>query len=133
MLYIKLFGIALFVFLIIDLLWLGIVAKSLYAHEFGSMLKSKPNYFAAAIFYVIFIVALVVFVLAPNIEAGKLTNVILLGALFGLVTYATYDLTNLATLQNFSLKIVIIDIAWGVFLSTSTSVITYYIYRGIWV
>lgn len=131
MTFIKVFIISMIVFLLIDLLWLGVFAKKLYNKELGLLLKDKFNILPALIFYIIFITAISIFVIIPSINKESIKEVILLGALFGLVTYATYDLTNYVTLNGFPLKIVIIDIIWGTFLSTLTATITYFIYRGL--
>lgn len=131
MTFIKVFLIALIIFLIIDFIWLGLVAKNLYQNEIGTLLKTKFNFVAAFIFYIIFIIALTIFVIIPAINNNSLKDVILLGALFGLVTYATYDLTNFATLEGFTIKIVIIDLLWGTTLGTLTSTLTYLIYKGV--
>lgn len=131
MTFIKVFLIALIIFLILDFIWLGLVAKNLYQNEIGTLLKTKFNFVAAFIFYIIFIIALTIFVIIPAINNNSLKEVILLGALFGLVTYATYDLTNFATLEGFTIKIVIIDLLWGTTLGTLTSTLTYLIYKGV--
>lgn len=131
MTYIKVFLIAIIIFLILDFMWLGLVAKRLYQNEIGKLLKPKFNFMAAFIFYIIFIIALTIFVIIPAINNNSLKEVILLGALFGLVTYATYDLTNFATLEGFTIKIVIIDLLWGTTLGTLTSTLTYLIYKGV--
>ena len=131
MTFIKVFLIALIIFLILDFIWLGLVAKNLYQNEIGTLLKTKFNFVAAFIFYTIFIIALTIFVIIPAINNNSLKEVILLGALFGLVTYATYDLTNYATLEGFTIKIVIIDLLWGTTLGTLTSTLTYLIYKGV--
>jgi len=129
--YIKVFLIALVIFLVIDFIWLGFVAKGLYDKELGHLLKQEFNLVAAFIFYFIFVVALSIFVIVPSVESNSLLKAILLGALFGLATYATYDLTNYATLEGFPLNIVIIDILWGTFLGMITSTLTYLIYQGV--
>lgn len=131
MTFIKVFLIALIIFLILDFIWLGLVAKNLYQNEIGTLLKTKFNFVAAFIFYTIFIIALTIFVIIPAINNNSLKEVILMGALFGLVTYATYDLTNFATLEGFTIKIVIIDLLWGTTLGTLTSTLTYLIYKGV--
>ena len=131
MTFIKVFLIALIIFLILDFIWLGLVAKNLYQNEIGTLLKTKFNFVAAFIFYIIFIIALTIFVIIPAINNNSLKEVILLGSLFGLVTYATYDLTNFATLEGFTIKIVIIDLLWGTTLGTLTSTLTYLIYKGV--
>ena len=131
MTFIKVFLIALIIFLILDFIWLGLIAKNLYQKEIGTLLKTKFNFLAAFIFYIIFIIALTIFVILPAISNDSLKEVLLLGALFGFVTYATYDLTNLATLEGFTIKIVIIDLLWGTTLGTLISSLTYLIYKGL--
>ncbi len=123
----KLYGIAFVVFFVVDLIWLGLVAKDLYNKEIGSLLKPDVNWAAAIIFYLLFILGLVIFVINPSVEAGSLSKAMMLGAFFGLVTYATYDLTNLATMRDFTLKITLIDLTWGTFLGFITSTLTYLI------
>ena len=93
----KLFLIALPVFFAIDMLWLGLIAKSFYRQQLGPMLRPEVNWIAAFVFYAIFLIGLVVFVVVPAVDAGSWTQALFRGALFGIVTYATYDLTNLST------------------------------------
>ncbi len=129
--YLKVSIIAFIIFIIIDLLWLGLIAKDLYQRELGHLLKPNVNFTAAIIFYLIFIIALSVFVIVPGIEADSIWKVIFLGALFGFASYATYDLTNYATLEGFPLNMVIIDLIWGTSLGTLTSLLTFLIYKGV--
>ena len=129
--FLKLYGIAFLVFFVVDLIWLGLVAKRLYQKEIGQLLKPDVNLIAAMIFYALFIAGLVIFVLVPGVDANSLSKVMLLGAFFGLVTYATYDLTNLATLKDFTLKITLIDLTWGTFLGFSTSTLSFLIYQAL--
>ena len=98
------------------------VAKELYQSEIGSLLKKEFNGYAAVAFYAIFIAGLTLFVLLPAFEARSLLRALALGAAFGFVTYATYDLTNLATLNGFTTRIALIDMAWGTTLSALVSV-----------
>lgn len=125
--FIKLFAIALPVFFAIDMFWLGIVAKDFYRAQIGTLMKSDVNWTAAIIFYLIFIAGLVVFVISPAIEKGSWTHALLFGALFGLVCYATYDLTNLAVAKDWPLLVTIVDLAWGAVLAASVSTVTYFI------
>lgn len=125
--FIKLYAIALPVFFAIDMLWLGIVAKSFYAKQIGHLMKTDVNWLAAIIFYLIFIVGLVMFVIAPALEKGSWTHALIYGALFGLVCYATYDLTNLAVAKDWPFLVTIVDLIWGAVLATSVSTITYFI------
>ena len=125
--FIKLYAIALPVFFAIDMVWLGVVAKNFYRSQIGTLMKSDPNWIAAIIFYLIFIVGLVVFVITPAVEKGSWTHALLFGALFGFVCYATYDLTNLAVAKDWPLLVTIVDLAWGAVLAASVSVVTYFI------
>ncbi|MDI9347092.1 MAG: DUF2177 family protein [Methylacidiphilales bacterium] len=125
--FIKLFAIALLVFFVIDMIWLGIVSKNFYRAQIGKLMKSDINWAAAMIFYLIFITGLIVFVIAPAVEKESLTHALLFGALFGLVCYATYDLTNLAVAKDWPLLVTIVDLVWGTVLASSVSVVTYLI------
>ncbi len=127
--FIKLFLVAFAVFLVIDLVWLGLIAKKFYRKHLGFLMSENVNWIAAIVFYVIFIVGIVLFVVSPALEANSLKHTLIYGALFGFVTYSTYDLTNLATLKNWPVLITIIDLIWGTFLSTSVSVITFLIFN----
>ena len=129
--YIKMYLIALIVFVIIDAIWLMFISKNLYQKELGYLLTSNPNFIAAVIFYLLFLVGLVYFVINPAIGKESIKLLLVSGALFGLITYATYDLTNLATIKSWPLKITIIDLIWGTSLSTLVSLCTYYIYMFI--
>lgn len=126
--YPALYAIALGLFLVLDGIWLGLIAKNLYATELKSLMTKDVKWAAAALFYAIFIVGLIYFVIGPTIKSGGSHHIALAGALFGLVTYATYDLTNYATLKGFPLKIVVIDLAWGTLLSYLVSSGSYTIY-----
>ncbi len=126
--FIKMYLIAFIVFVLVDGIWLGFIAKNLYKKELGHLLSSNPNWIAAILFYLLFLVGLVFFVINPGVEKESIKTILISGALFGLLTYATYDLTNLATLKDWPIKITIIDLVWGTSLSTIVSTITYYIY-----
>jgi len=125
--FLKLYAIALPVFFAIDMVWLGLVAKDFYRAQIGTLMKSDVNWAAAIIFYLIFIPGLVVFVISPAVEKGSWTHALLFGALFGLVCYATYDLTNLAIAKDWPLLVTIVDLVWGAVLAASVSVVTYFI------
>lgn len=125
--FLKLFAIALPVFFAIDMVWLGLVAKDFYRAQIGTLMKSEVNWTAAIIFYLIFIAGLVVFVISPAMEKGSWTHALLFGVLFGLVCYATYDLTNLAVAKDWPLLVTIVDLAWGAALAASVSTTTYFI------
>lgn len=123
----KLYFIALPVFFAIDMIWLGVIAKGFYFKQIGSLMKTDINWIAAIIFYLIFIAGLIVFVIAPAVEKGSWTHALMFGALFGFITYATYDLTNLATLKDWPFLVTVVDLAWGAALAASVSSITFWI------
>lgn len=110
---------------VLDFVWLGVVAKKLYYGEMGRILLEKPNMIPAILFYCIYVIGVVVFVISPALEKQSLIHAVGYGALFGFVAYATYDLTNLATLKDFSAKIVVIDLLWGAFLTAVVAGVTY--------
>ena len=118
---IKTFFIALLFFFIIDVFWIYFVATPMYKQEVGSLMELKVP--PALIFYVVFLLGLIFFVINPN-QSNTLFNVFLIGAFFGLVTYGTYDLTVYASMNIFSLKLVIADILLGMFLSGSVAALT---------
>ena len=125
--FIKLYLIALPVFLTIDMVWLTLIAKNFYTKQIGYLMAKNPNLLAALIFYLIFIAGLIVFVITPALDKKMWIQALLAGAFFGLVTYATYDLTNLATIKDWPIVITIVDLIWGMVLSAAVSVITYFI------
>ena len=125
--FIKLFLIALPVFVVLDMVWLVLVAKKFYQDQIGFLMKPDINWFAAIIFYLLFISGLIIFVISPAVEKHSWVHALLFGALFGLITYATYDLTNLATLKDWPLLVTVVDLIWGTVLAASISGITYFI------
>jgi uncharacterized membrane protein len=119
--YLKLYLATLVAFFAIDMLWLGFVARGLYRKYLGFLMAPSPNWPAAIIFYLLFVLGIVVFAILPGLESGSLRTTLVRGALFGLIAYATYDLTNLATLKDWPLPITIVDMIWGTVLSTVVS------------
>ncbi len=115
----------------VDMLWLGVIAKNIYQKYLGSFLSDRVNWTAAFIFYFIYVVGISIFAIYPAVNKGSVYNAILMGALFGFFTYATYDLTNLATLKGWPLPIVIIDIIWGSVLGAIVSFSGFYIVKWI--
>lgn len=116
--------------IVIDGLWLGIMLNRFYAPNMGSLLTDKVSILPAVIFYILYAFALNVFVVLPALKnnTGYL-DLFLLGLLFGMVTYGTYDLTNQATLKNWPWVLTIVDIAWGSFLAGAVSLISTYVVR----
>jgi len=122
--FVKMYFIALLSFLAIDFVWLGFIAKNLYQKELGYLLAKQVVWPAAIVFYLIFILGLCYFVIYPSMHNPRLYECFLKAAFFGLICYATYDLTNLATIKGWPLKIVFIDLAWGAFITGTVCVIT---------
>ena len=123
----KLLSIALPVFFVIDMFWLGLVAKNFYRAQIGALMKPDINWIAAIIFYIIFVSGLIVFVVTPSLERNSWTHALILGTFFGLICYATYDLTNLAVAKDWPLLVTIVDLLWGATLAALVSIITYFI------
>jgi len=105
------------VFFILDMAWLGLVAKGFYRTRLADLLSQEVNWAAAIIFYLLFLLGLLVFVVLPAADKGSLASSLVRGLFFGLVTYATYDLTNLATLKGWPVSVAVVDILWGMALS----------------
>ena len=116
---------ALVLFMVMDLAWIGYIAKNFYQKNLGSLLATNPNWIAAAVFYLIFITGILAFVVLPAVEKGSLWQAIALGAFFGLVTYGTYDLTNHATLKNWPAIVTGVDMLWGAFIVAVVSAVAY--------
>lgn len=127
--YVKLYLLTIPVFFAIDLLWLGVVAKNLYQNNLSHLLSPTVNWPAALMFYFMYIIGIILFAVKPGLDAHSLVTAAVWGALFGFFTYATYDLTNLATLKDWPIKVVIVDIAWGTLLCTLVSSASYQIGR----
>jgi uncharacterized membrane protein len=110
------------ILLVLDFVWLSTAGRTVYVAEIGSLLRDSPNFLVAALFYALYAAGIVWFVLMPAAaDQAALGRVIATGAFFGLVAYATYDLTNLATLKGFTFRIAMIDLAWGTFVSGAVS------------
>ena len=116
--YIACYAATLIVMVALDLLWLGVIAKPLYQQGIGHLMAASPNVAVAILFYAVFPLGLMVFALVPHESAAEWRKTLVAAALFGLFTYATYDLTNLATLKDWPVRLSIFDILWGVFVST---------------
>jgi uncharacterized membrane protein len=115
------------IFLAIDMVWLTWLGRGFYVSEIGGLLKEKPDLAAAGAFYALYVTGLLIFVLRPALAAGSVSQALIYGALFGLVAYGTYDLTNLAVMKGFTTKIAIIDMVWGGVVSGISSAL------GVWI
>ncbi len=116
---------ALVTFFALDMVWLGVVAKGFYRDKMGHLLRPDVQWAPAIVFYLIFVAALVVFVVQPAQEKQSLRHAILYGAFFGLATYAAYDLTNLALAKDFPTIVAVVDLAWGAALSAAVAAVAY--------
>ena len=101
----------------IDLVWLGVVAKSFYRSRLGDLMRPDPRWGAAILFFLLYVGALLVFAVLPGLERASLGRTVLLGAGLGFICYATYDLTNLALAKGFPRVVAVVDIVWGTALS----------------
>ncbi|GMV05921.1 MAG: hypothetical protein AMXMBFR53_21980 [Gemmatimonadota bacterium] len=117
----KLYGLTAVVFFAIDLVWLGVVAQGFYQRHLGPLLRPDVLWPAALLFYLLYLAGLLVFAVLPGLEAGSLPRAVALGAFFGLVAYATFDLTCLALLRDFPVAVVVVDLAWGTVLTGTVS------------
>lgn len=129
--FLKLYAIAVPIFFAMDMTWLGLIAKKLYREQIGTLLKTDVNWIAAVTFYLLFLSGLVFFVIEPAMHKHSWSDALFRGAFFGLVTYATYDLTNLAVAKDWPLLITVVDMAWGTVLAASVATLTYVIAQKI--
>jgi uncharacterized membrane protein len=127
--YLKLYVLTIPIFFIVDILWLGVIARGYYRQKLGFILSDKVNWAAASIFYLIYIAGILFFAVRPAIVTGSWRDAVVLGGLFGFFTYATYDLTNMATIKDWPLAIVVVDILWGVCLCIVVAYLSFLISR----
>lgn len=127
----KTYLLAISIFFTVDMIWLGLVAQKFYADQIGFLMKPDINWLAAVIFYLLFVFALTVFVINPAIEKNSIVSALVMGAFFGLVSYATYDLTNLATLAKWPILVTVVDLIWGSTLGGLVSFLTVFISQKI--
>lgn len=119
------------VMLALDVLWLGFIAKPLYQQGIGHLMAAQPNLIVAAVFYLVYAAGLMMFVILPLENANSLIKVVTTAAAFGFFAYATYDLTNWATLKEWPASVAIADLIWGSFASISASIAGYYVLRAL--
>jgi uncharacterized membrane protein len=105
--------IAAFIFLIIDIIWLSFSVKSFYGPRIGHLFADKPVIWAAAMFYIIYVVGLAVVIIEPSINFDDTSKFLFKAFMFGLVAYGTYNLTNMATVKGWSPSVVFVDMIWG--------------------
>lgn len=127
--YLKLYLLTIPVFFLVDMLWLGVIARKFYRQNLHQFLAPEVNWTAAFVFYFMYIVGILFFATVPALQSGTLAKAAFLGAAFGFFTYATYDLTNMATLNKWPLNVVIVDILWGTILCAVVASASYLIGR----
>ena len=124
--YIKLYLLTIPVFFLIDIIWLGYLGRGFYKKQIGFILSDQVNWTAAMAFYLIYIVGILVVAVVPALAQGSIRRAVVWGALFGFFTYATYHLTNMATIRGWPLAMVVVDILWGTLLCTLVAASSFY-------
>ena len=119
--YLKMYAGMLVVFLAIDLAWIGVVARNFYRKHIGFLLAETPVWSAALLFYALFVLGILVFVVLPGLEAGITRSTLLRAAFFGLVCYATFDLTCQALVKDWPIIVTVVDMVWGMVISAAVS------------
>jgi uncharacterized membrane protein len=118
------------VFLALDFVWLGFIAKDFYRTQLGPLMLEKPLLGVAIVFYLLYTIGIVGFAVAPALATDSWMRAMAAGALLGLVAYSTYDLTNLATLRGWSMKLSLVDVAWGTVVTSIAATAGYFSARG---
>lgn len=121
------YAITLPIFFAIDLVWIGVVARDFYRRNLGHLLSPEINWPAAILFYVLFIAGIVFFAIRPALEAGSAARALTYGALLGFLAYATYDLTNQATMRGWPILVTVVDLAWGTTLTALVGYLSYHV------
>jgi len=115
--------------LALDLVWLGVVAKAFYARHMGELMRPQPRWGPGLLFYLLYVAAVVVFVVMPAVERQSLLRAVGMGAFFGLAAYATFDLTSLALIRDFPMIVVLVDLTWGVILTATVASVAFLLGR----
>ena len=127
--FVKLYLLTIPIFFLLDIVWLGVVAKGFYRDNLGFILSPEVNWSAAVAFYLIYIIGILYFAVVPALGHASLPMALVRGGLYGFFTYATYDLTNMATIRGWPLKIVIVDVLWGVLLCALVAMLSFVVGR----
>ena len=126
------YGLALLIFLVLDFLWLGLVARGFYVSRIGEMMLDRPKWGVAGVFYALYVIGVVYFAISAGLEAGNWRVAAVNGALFGFFTYLTYNATNLAVLRGYDPAVAIVDTAWGTLMGALVSGVTVAILIPFW-
>ena len=127
--FLKVYLITFVVFMVIEGIWLAVVAKDFYKKEIGYIMSKSPKILPTLIFSLVFVFGLVFFVINPALARDSWSYALLAGSILGLVSYSTYDLTNHAALEGWPLKVTIVDLLWGLSMSAMVSTITFFIVK----
>jgi len=119
--------ITLLIFFAIDLVWLGVVARNFYRQHIGHLMSAEVNWGAAVLFYAVYIAGIVFFAIKPAFESGNPARALAYGAAFGFIAYATYDLTNQATMRDWPVLVTVVDLAWGTALTATVAFLSYHV------
>lgn len=119
--------IASFVFILMDALWLRVIARSLYKNQMGALLRSQPNWWMAACAYLLMVAGFVWFVFPQVQMTRSIMQVLQCGARFGVILYGVYECTNYAILAEWPLRLVVIDTIWGGLLYAVASAAVFYL------
>lgn len=128
--HLKLYVIILTLLFMLDAIWIGVVAKNFYLNNLGHLMRPDIQWMAAIIFYLIYALGILILVILPSLKEGSLSKAILYASLLGLICYATYDLTNLATLKGWPLLVTYVDLIWGTTLTALVATLTFFIARA---
>lgn len=128
--FLKLYAATAAVFFALDLTWLGVVAKGFYKAQMGHLMRPDTQWVPAVLFYLIYVAAIIVLCVKPGLERESMGRAVAMGAVFGLAAYAAFDLTSLALLKDFPLKVALVDLAWGTFVTAAVSGASYAIGRA---
>lgn len=118
------------VFLALDAVWLGVIAKNFFVENIGHLMRDNISLSIAAGFYLVYAIGIVIFAIKPALDAENVKIAILYGALFGFFSYGTYEMTNFATLKDWPVKVVLTDLAWGTFLTAISAAAGYFAVQG---
>lgn len=121
-----LYGICTAAFFALDFVWLSTAVPRIYRPAMGALLREKPDLAVAGLFYLVYLVGLIALAVIPALREGDFTGALWRGALFGFIAYATYDLTNLATIKDWPVNVTVIDLIWGTALNTAVAAAGYY-------
>jgi uncharacterized membrane protein len=129
--YLKLYLLTVPIFFLLDIIWLGYIAKGFYRQKLAFILSPDVNWPAAVVFYLIYIIGILFFAVVPAYDKNSLMRALVWGGLYGFFTYATYDLTNMALIKGWPMKIVVVDILWGIVLCATVAMWSFWVARWI--